>query len=124
MGQRIRHASFYINGRKLAECNSGELDFASGDESQIGDEGYIGHSDGADTSTLSTESIVPVAGMQVRLTDAYARKQYVQASGALIDGKIFKCEMRIVSLNYKSDAKSGSLMQSAKLEGGRPKFVG
>lgn len=124
MGVRIRHASWYVNGRKLAECNSGDLELGSGDESQIGDEGYIGHSDGAATSSLSTESIVPVAGMAVRLVDAYDRKQYVQISGALIDGRIFKAEMRIVSLSYKSDAKAGTLVQSAKLEGGRPKFIG
>lgn len=123
MGERIRHASVYFKGRKVATCHQSTFDIASGDETQLGDEGYIGHSDGATMSKVECDTVVPVGGVGVTFIDSLMRKQYVEMGLALIDGKVAKVTMRIVNASFSSDAKSGALTGKFSFEGGVPKFV-
>jgi len=38
---RVRHASMYLNGKKIAECFKSKTSLNSGDEPQFGDEGFL-----------------------------------------------------------------------------------
>ncbi len=56
---RVRHASFYLGGKKIGTMHTNSYTLSSGDEAQFGDEGYLGHSDGASTTSCDVEVIVP-----------------------------------------------------------------
>lgn len=120
---RVRHASIYLNGRKVAEAYESEEDISSGDEPQYGDEGFVGMSDGATTTNFSFTAIVPVAGMTVAVENILLNKQDVDLALGLINGKIHQVTVRFTNCNFKSDAKAGTLVGSFKAIGGVPKAV-
>src|SRR5687768_17531050 len=104
MASRIRKYSIFVDSKKIGTVQDGTFDYSSGDESQIGDEGYLGHSDGADTSTLSCNVIVPVDGRTDFLRDAIAKKKYLKVKLGIVDGKILDVEMRCVRASYSTDS--------------------
>ena len=119
----IRAAPLYMNGKKIAEVSDGTYDISSNDESHITTDGYAGHSDGAATTKINANTIVPVKGMQTAVDDALVNKRYVSMS-ILMNGKIHQIDMRLVNGNYKWDFKSGSCAGSFSFEGGAPEITG
>ena len=121
---RIRHASVYFKCRKILEAHTNDTDVNSGDERMFGDEGYIGHSDGATTNDITFEAVIPVAGMETDVEGALEGKLYVDLAQGIVNGKIRKLTGRFVKAQYKSDAKSGTLMGTFNFEGGKAVRVG
>lgn len=118
---RVRHASMFFNGKKIAEMFSSEEDIASGDEPQYGDEGFVGMSDGATTTTMSFDAIVPTNGStSAQVEAALLSKQDFDLTLGLIAGKLHQNRMRCTQATYKSDAKAGTLVGSFKFMGGAP----
>lgn len=120
---RFRHASIYLRGVKVAEAYESEEDISSGDEPQFGDEGFVGMSDGATTTTFNFTAIVPVKGMTIAVEDILLQKQDVDLALGLVNGRIHQVTVRCTNANYKSDAKAGTLVGSFKFMGGVPKPV-
>lgn len=122
---RFRHASLYVNGAKVAECSGSTIDIESGDEAQIGDDGFLGYSDGAITSTVSLETVRPVGGTGKKLMEEYMlNKTDVSLIGNSIEGKAFSwSSMRVTKASTKSEAKNGTLTGSYTLGSGRPDIV-
>ena len=119
MGKTIRSAPVYVKSRKIAEVTSGTYDHASGDEMQLGSEGYIGHSDGIDTCRMQISTIVPTAGHALDLRRIILNKEYV-VIGLPIDGGFESWEGRLVSRSYKWDNKTGVCTGDFSIEGGKP----
>lgn len=119
----IRHASVFVNSRKIGECFKSTTSLESGDERAFGDAGVSGFTDGAVTTELDFDTIVPMSGMAVDLANALLGKQNVEIQTGVIDGKIWSIEMRFQSAKYESDAVKGSLNGSFKLIGGQPTIV-
>lgn len=119
----IRPLPLYFNGKKIAEVSDGSYDITSNDEAHIATEGYFGHSDGATTSKVNPNCVIPVRGMQTTVIDVLLNKRYVQM-GIPVDGKFHQVDMRCVSANYKWDHKNGSMMGSFAFEGGEPDLAG
>lgn len=122
--ERIRHFSIYRGSRKIAEASGNSYDINSNDEAQIADEGYIGHSDGATMTNLSTDLIVPVVrkAMQQLLDDMLAKK-YIDIGLGVIGGAVHKVRMRAVKCNHTGSAQNGSLVGKFEFEGGVPDIV-
>lgn len=120
---RVRHASIFLNGRKIAEAYENEEDISSGDEPQYGDEGFVGASDGATTTNFTFTAIVPVLGMSAAVENMLLNKQDVDLSLGLINNKLHQVTVRCSGANYKSDAKAGTLIGTFKFFGGAPKPV-
>jgi hypothetical protein len=122
---RFRHASIYVNNAKVAECSGNTISLNSGDESQIADDGYQGHSDGAITTSVSLETVRPIGGTGKTLMEQYMlNKTDVSVIGNSIEGKAFSWpSMRVTKADTKSEAKNGTLTGSYTLEGGRPDIV-
>ena len=121
---KIRSASLYIKGKKAGEATGFTYDIDSNDEPQIGDDGYLGHSEGVTTTSLSFNSIVPVKGMQVAVLSALVEKKSVDVALSLIDGKIHQITMRVTKATVKSTRKNGTLDGDFQLGGGEPKITG
>jgi hypothetical protein len=117
----IRSASILVNSRKVAECESNNYDVASGDEAQVGTDGYLGHSDGATMSKLTLNAIIPVAGMEIRVKTLIDTKAYCTVS-VIVDGDAEQVVGRFVSRSYASDSKAGSLKGVFNFEGGEPVY--
>jgi hypothetical protein len=125
--RRIRHASIYIDGKKFATVTSNTYSIASGDESQIADDGYIGHSDGAETTKLSADTIEVVSGEaedSKKLKKALRSKRYLDMSIGLIAGDIEEVRMRCVSCEFVSESAAGKQTGKFEFEGGRAESVG
>ncbi len=119
----IRAAPLYLNGKKIAEVTSGTYDITSGDEAQIGTDGYLGHSDGATTTKFSFDAIIPVKGMAVRVDDLIINKRYFSL-GLPVNGKFQQVDARMVSASYKWDHKTGAFTGTFSAEGGAPDLLG
>lgn len=123
--ERIRHASVYLEGKKVASAKSGSFSINSGDESQIADEGFFGHADGATTSTLSIDTIEPVRETDSKkIIDALLQKKYIKLAIAVISGGIYEVTMRPKSVSFDWDATAGTLNGKFEFEGGEPKRTG
>lgn len=117
---RVRHASIWLGGRKLAEMYKTDTELASGDEPQYGDEGFVGMSDGATTTTIDFDVIVPISGMTVAVEQAILNKSDVDVTSGLINGKLWQLTMRCTKAKYSSDVKPGTLTGSFTFMGGKP----
>ena len=117
---RIRHASMFVNSKKIAECFKSKTALNSGDELAYGDDGVIGVSDGAANTQVDFDIIVPVSGATISPEQLLNAKQNVDIQSGLINGKIWECQMRFTKADYDSDAKAGTLNGSFSLIGGPP----
>lgn len=125
MGERIRHTSIYLDGKKVATVQTNSYGGASGDESQIADEGYFGHTDGAMTTTLSADTIEPVRESDSKkIVKAMIDKKYLNFSVGIISGDIHELKMRCKSYTFDGDSSAGSLTGKFEFEGGEPKITG
>ena len=123
MAQRvIRNAPIYFKGKKIAEIETASYEINSGDEAQIGTDGYLGHSKGAITSKFDANVIVPVAGLGVTVTDALLRKEDVNI-GFFADGKMHQAECRTTTARFDSDSRAGKLTGTFSFEGGKPETL-
>lgn len=118
----IRNAPIFFKGKKIAEIETGSMEINSGDEAQIGTDGYLGHSKGAITSKIDCNVIVPVAGLGVTMTDALLNKRDVVV-GMFYDGKLFQAEMRCTTMKGDTDSKAGKLTGTYTFEGGKPEVL-
>jgi hypothetical protein len=109
----VRNAPVYQNGKKIAEIESADFEEMDGGEPQIGSEGYIDDSDGPITSTLSCNTILPVAGMTVRIR---VGQRYVM--GIFIDGELKQCRMKCRKAKYTTDSKNGTAKGQFEFGGG------
>jgi hypothetical protein len=121
---KVRAASLYIDGSKVAEVEGSDYDLTGGDEAQFGAEGYMGHSEGAITTKVSCNGIIPVAGMKVDIVSIFLKKKDVSISMASISGKIHKITMRCTNANVKSSHRNGTQNGSFTFEGGEPSVTG
>lgn len=119
--ERLRHASVYLRGRKVATMTNNTYGVQSGDESQFADEGYIGHADGATSTTLSVDTIEPIRESDSKpLIEAILAKSYLDMSVALVGGQIHEIRMRCKSAEFSSDTKAGTQTGKFEFEGGEP----
>lgn len=118
---RVKHASMYANGKKIAEMYDNTYSISSGDEPQFADIGFAGMSDGAITTSLDCSVIVPVQGLSVSMDDFLLGKQDVDILLSPIAGRLHQITMRCTNADYKSDAKTGTLNGTFKFFGGEPK---
>lgn len=119
---KIRHASIWVSGTKVAEAYKSKKSLNSGDEPQYGDEGFVGMSDGAITTTLDFDIIVPIGGATISPEQLMLNKQDVDITAGLVNGKIWQLTMRFTKAEYDSDAKAGTLMGNFSLFGGKPRI--
>jgi hypothetical protein len=119
MAKTFRNASIYVATRKIAEIESGNYEHMSGDEAQIGTEGYMGHSDGADTVRLTFNTATPVVGHDLALKDFIIDKTTAQIA-IIVDGNAEMWEGRLTQRSYSFDSKTGVVKGSFTFEGGRP----
>lgn len=121
---KVRAASLYIGGSKVAEVEGTEYDLVGGDEAQFGDPGYLGHSEGAITTKMNCTAVLPVKGTKVDMVDIFLKKKDVSVTLATVAGKFHKITMRCVSCNVKSSHRNGTQMGSFSFEGGEPSVTG
>lgn len=117
---RVRHASISIESKKVGECHRIKSSYSSNDELQLGDDGYIGISDGAGQTQIEFEMFVPYSGATVNPKQLMLLKQDVDVEMYLVNGQIESLSMRFIKADTDSDAKAGTLMGSFTLIGGEP----
>jgi hypothetical protein len=118
----IRNAPVFFKSKKIAEIETASYEVNSGDEAQIGTDGYLGHSQGAITTKLDCNVIVPVAGLKTTMMDALLRKLDVNI-GAFVDGKLHQFDARCTTARFDSDSRAGKLTGTFTFEGGEPRVT-
>ena len=119
----IRSAAVTFKGKKIAEIESADYTIDGGDEPQHATDGLLGFSKGQITTKITANVIVPVAGLSTTLESALLNKQTVTI-GWLGGGKLHQIDMNPMTVNYKSDSKSGSLKGTFEFHGGAPDVSG
>lgn len=118
----LRPAPVYYNGLKVAEIMEGSYDIDSNDQREITSEGYIGHTDGAGTTTMQATLVVPVAGIEANvLVDMIAKKQITV--GIFTDGHYHSISGRFVKMSYTWNWAKGENRVTGHFEGGEPKLT-
>lgn len=121
---KVRAASLYVNGSKVAEFEGTDYDLQGGDEAQFGAEGYIGDSEGAITTQVTATGVIPVSGTKVDLIGIFLRKEDVSIGLNAISGKLHKIDMRCRNINVKSSHRNGTMNGTFTFGGGEPKVTG
>ncbi len=124
MAQRFRHASIYYKAKKVANFSGFEETITSGNEDMIGDDGWEGRSSGAKLTKLSTDAIIPVAGVGVSVIRDLLNDEYVDIGLAVIDGAVHKIKMGVDESVITSEAANGTLRGKFSFSGGKPEIVG
>ena len=124
MAETIRHASVYYQGKKVAMFSGFEETLETGNEDQVADEGWIGVSDGAKMTKLSTDAIVPVKGIGVSLIKDMLNNKYIDIGLGIVDGTIHKITMSIMRATITSEAANGTLKGKFEFSGGKPVIIG
>lgn len=119
----IRALPLYIDGLKVAEVSNGTYDIATGDEIQIATDGVMGLSDGAATTNMSFNTIVPVIGMKAKVDDMLINKKYIDI-GIPVNGAFHTCTGRLVTGSYSWDHKNGTCTGAFTFNGGPPTKTG
>lgn len=111
----VRAAPIYLNGKKIAEIESGDFEVMDSGEPVVTIEGYQDDSDGAITSTMTCNTILPVAGMT---TPIQAGQRYTM--GIFINGKNYQARMKCRKAKYSTDTKNGTSKGQFEFGGGPP----
>ena len=119
----IRPAPLYYKGKKVAEIREGTYDIESNDQREICAEGYIGHTDGATTSSVQMTLIVPVPGLSIPLLADMLRKAYVKI-GLFEDAKLHNLEGRVTKISYSWNFEKGENRCVGSFESGAPDLAG
>lgn len=119
---KIKFAPLYFNQRKIAHLENVEFDVASGDEPQIGSDGYLCDSDGATLTTFSATCIVPVSGVDPQILLKLLNKENVKI-GLPVDGVTLKLDARVRQARYTSESKNGKTQGVFSGGGGAPKVA-
>ena len=117
---KIRSASLFVNGTKAGYVEGIEYEYTTGDEAQFGDPGYVGHTDGAGTTKIKADGIIPLAGIGIDLYSYMLNRQYVNLALGVVNGKIHSVDMRLVQASVTGSQKAGTLKGSFSFEGGEP----
>lgn len=112
----------YVNDALEGLAQKAVLDLQSGKESVICDEGHAGVTRGKKMTKLSITAYSPVGGTAVHsaIYAAYISGGKVKITLGVIEGKLLKVEMDVMSLKLEMDAVKGTSMFDAELEGGKP----
>ena len=119
---KTRAASLYIDNTKAAQMEGTTYDWTGNDEAQIGDGGYLGHSDGAVTTRVTCNGIMPLAGTNIDFYDIAKKKKVVTVMLTLVNGKIHVIRMRLTSISIRSSHRSGTQTGDFTFEGGEPEI--
>src|SRR6267142_5422969 len=118
----IRPAPLYYNGLKVAEIREGSYEIDGNDQREITSEGYIGHTDGATTTTVQATLVVPVAVTEARMMpDMLLKKQVV--IGIFTDGAYHSISGRFIKMSYTWNWEKGENRLTGHFEGGEPKLT-
>jgi hypothetical protein len=109
----------YYKGKKVAEVREGTYEVDSNDQREIASEGYLGHTDGATTSSVQMTLVVPVPGLSVTMLPDMLAKKNVKL-GLFTDGKFHTLEGRIVKMAYAWNHERGEMRCTGSFEAGEP----
>ncbi len=121
---RIRSASIFLNQKKMGTIEGIKYTYSTGDEDQFGDPGYIGASDGAATSSISCNGIVPLPGMEMDIMAAMQNKADFDIALGVVNGKIHQVTMRGKKCEFTGSQKAGTLMGDFEFSGGEVSITG
>lgn len=119
----IRPAPIYYNGKKVAEIREGTYEISTNDQREITADGYIGHTDGAETSDVQMTMVVPVPGISITALPDMLAKRYVTI-GIYEDGKLHNLEGRITKMAYSWNHEKGENRVVGSFEAGKPDLAG
>jgi len=121
---KIRMFTVLLNGKKAFTINNVKIGYKSGDASQMGQEGYIGHSDGAFITTFSGTEVVPVAGSTgTAILESHMLLHKDIDFTCTIGGKLHKGIGRITSMELSAQTADGAASGTIEIEGGTPVLV-
>jgi hypothetical protein len=121
MGEQVRAASVFANGRKVGQFTGGQFQVLSGDEPNFGDNnGVVVYSDGIIQSMLDMKTYEPVDGIDFDIEGALLAKQDLPMTISLISGKIHQMTMRPLECTWDTEWKSGKLDGNYKFGGSAP----
>lgn len=109
----IKRASLYIDGQKLAECSTSEMQINTNDDRQHGQEGVLGGTTGNTEVDFNFDMVIIVGfpGASKKVADAILKHKEV-SMGFFHGGRFLSCSAKFKTATYKSDAKGGTLVGS------------
>jgi len=116
---RVRPFSMFFNGKKLGQMYQAKITLASGDEPQFGDGGFVGMSDGAQTTSTTCSTIVPATkALDVDLVSILQNKQDVDIVVGAIGPNLITVTSRCTQAEFDTDQKTGKLDGNFTFMGG------
>lgn len=121
---RVKHASIFYNGKKVGTMTGCKLRIKNGSGQELADAGAY-NTDGAVTSEISAENIVPITGMGVPMIKDLINQKNAEISLGLIDGAIFVFDdCRPIDVEIDNQVASGKQTAAFNWQAGKPKITG
>lgn len=121
---RYKHASIYIDGKKLGKATGGSYTPSSASEAQYNDDGYAGESEAPFMTEVTADTIEPIGSSGLDLTSTMLRRTYVNLAVATVENRIHQIDnMRVVRAETRWTNNNGVKTGSYTFRGGVPKIV-
>lgn len=102
--------SLFFEGRKLGTFTKGKLSLKGNDEANYGDlAGIVVWSDGVIESSFTASAFQPVQALDYDISAAFLAKTNINLTFGPIGPNLWEISMRVLSVEYDTDVKSGML---------------
>lgn len=118
----IRHAHVYVDGLKIGLAKTTTYDLSTNNQSQVGAEGYVGHSIGAKLTKVEFDEIVPASGIRSNLIRGYLMKDKSAVVGYFAGGELYLQDMMCTQATISGESLNGTLACKVVMEGGKPEI--
>lgn len=120
----VRAAIIAANNKQIATIETADLDATDQSTEQIGQQGYMGHSTGAQLTNITINTFVPVSGEgHTTLEDEFRAQRYVKMQW-FSAGRIKQLECRITQYRETSSTREGHVKGTFTFMGGQPRILG
>lgn len=116
----VRNAQIYVDGLKVGFARSNNYDLSTNNQSQVGAEGYVGHSIGAKLTKLEFDEIIPASGIRSNVIRNFLMSDTPAVIGYFAGGELYTQEMFFTQATITGEALNGTLMGKFVCEGGKP----
>ena len=122
---RYRHASIYLDGRKVGKATGGTYRPSSASEAQFNDDGYAGESEAPFMTELTANTIEPVGSTGADLIAIMLRRNRVELAVTPLEGKIHQIKnVAVTAAETTWSAQNGTHTGSYTFRGPPPKLIG
>lgn len=119
----VRTSIVYVNGLKVKFAKSNTYDLNTNNQAQVGVEGYLGHSRGANISKLDFDEVVPTSRLQSGVLKKFILPGKDCTVTYSMGGETLMFEGCFEQATFTGESMNGTLNGKFTIVGGKPQLL-